>query len=215
MYIKEYMITNVITVDSATPIQDAEKIMRDHRIRRLPVVDKGKLVGVITRDKLREIEPSPATSLSIWELNYLLAKMKVKDAMEKKLYTVTPDTTVEQAVGEAQKRGIGTILVVDKDKSDKLVGIATTTDLYRVTADILGFGEPGVRLHVFECEKKGSPTEVIETINKSGTRILSLFHVVPPRVGREDCIIHLDIKDASQIIGELESKGYEVEARPH
>ena len=214
MYIKEYMITNVITVDSATPIQDAEKIMRDHRIRRLPVVDKGKLVGVITRDKLREIEPSPATSLSIWELNYLLAKMKVKDAMEKKLYTVTPDTTVEQAVGEAQKRGIGTILVVDKDKSDKLVGIATTTDLYRVTADILGFGEPGVRLHVFECEKKGSPTEVIETINKSGTRILSLFHVVPPRVGREDCIIHLDIKDASQIIGELKSKGYEVEARP-
>ena len=215
MYVREYMSTNVITVSSDTLIHDAEKIMSDHKIRRLPVVDKGKLVGVITRDKLREVAPSPATSLSIWELNYLLAKMKVKDAMEKKLYTVIPDATVEQAVSEAQKRGVGTILVVDKDKSDRLVGIVTTTDLYRVTADILGFGEPGVRLHVFECEKKGSPTEVIDTINKSGARILSLFHVVPPRIGREDCIIHLDIKDASQIIGELKSKGYEVEARPH
>ena len=214
MYIKEYMNTNVISVSSDTPVNDAEKIMRDNKIRRLPVVDKGKLVGIITRDKLREIAPSPATSLSVWELNFLLAKMKVKDVMETKLFTVTPDTTVEQAVSEAQKRGIGTLLVVDKDKRNKLVGICTTTDLYKVTAEILGFGEPGVRLHIFDPGEIGSLTGVFDIINKSGIKILSSFCVTPPGIGREDCIIHLDIKDPGKIITELKSKGYEVEARP-
>jgi acetoin utilization protein AcuB len=215
MYVKEYMNTNVITVNSDTLIHDAEKIMREHKIRRLPVVDGGKLVGVITRDKLREVAPSPITPLALWELDYLLAKMKVKDVMEKELFTITPDTTVEQAVSEAQKRGIGTLLVVDKDKPDKLLGIATTTDLYKLTTGILGFGQPGVRLHVFEPYKVGSCQEVVGIINKRGVRILSMFHVTPPGIGQEDCIVHLDTEDANQIIEELKSKGYHAQARTH
>ena len=133
MYIGEYMNTNVITVNSNTPIYDAEKIMHDNRIRRLPVVDKGKLVGIITKDRLREIIYYPAISVGVQELVHLLAKMKVKDVMKEKLFTVTPDTMVEEAVSEAQKCGIMTLLVVDKDKPDKLVGLATTTDLCKVT----------------------------------------------------------------------------------
>jgi len=213
MYVKEYMSTNVITVDSETLLYDAEKIMRDNKIRRLPVVDKGNLVGIITKDKLKDVSPSFATSLSIWELNYLLAKMKVKDVMEKELFTVTPDTTVEQAVSQAQEHEIGTLLVVEKGKSDKLIGICTTTDLYKVTTGILGFGQPGVRLHIFEPSKVGSCQEVVSTVIERGARILSLFHVTPPGIGREDCIIHLDTEDAGQIMSELRSKGYEVEER--
>ena len=215
MYIKEYMNTDVITVDGDTPIRDAEKVMHDSKIRRLPVVDKGKLVGIVTRDKLREVAPSPATSLSIWELNYLLAKMNVKDVMEKELFTVTPDSTVEEAVAEAQRWGIGTLLVVDKDKQDRLVGIATTTDLYKITTKVLGFGQPGAWLHIFECCQAGSEAEVINIINKQGVRILAMFHVTPPGTGRENCMIHLDIEDASQIRGELKARGYEVEERRH
>jgi acetoin utilization protein AcuB len=215
MYIKEYMSTNVITISSDTLIHDAEKIMRDNKIRRLPVVDKGKLVGLLTRRKLREARPSPATSLSIWEINYLLAKMKVKDVMEKSLFTVTPDTTVEQAVSEAQKRGVGTLLVVDKDKPDKLLGIATTTDLFKLTTRILGFGQPGARLHVLEPSAVGSCQEVMDIINKRGVRILSMFHVTPPGVGKEDCVFHLDTEDASQIIEELKNKGYRAQIRGH
>jgi acetoin utilization protein AcuB len=215
MYVKEYMSTNVITVSSDTLIHDAEKIMRDNKIRRLPVVDKGKLVGLVTRRKLREARPSPATSLSIWEINYLLAQMKAKDIMEERLFTVTPDTTVEQAVSEAQKRGIGTILVVDEDKPDKLLGIVTTTDLYKLTTRILGFGQPGARLHVLEPSEVGSCREVMDIINKRGVRILSMFHVTPPGIGREDCIIHLDTEDASQILDELKSKGYHAQIRTH
>lgn len=148
-----------------------------------------------------------------YEINYLLAQMKAKDIMEDSLFTVTPDTTVEQAVSEAQKRGIGTILVVDQDKPDKLLGIATTTDLYKLTTRILGFGQPGARLHVLEPSKVGSCQEVMDIINKRGVRILSMFHVTPPGVGKEDCIFHLDTEDAGQILEELQSKGYRAQIR--
>jgi len=214
MYVKEYMSTNVITVNSDTLFHTAEEIMRGYRIRRLPVVDKGKLVGLVTEGKLRELAPPALTRLSVRELDDVLEKITVKDVMEKELFTVTPDTTVEQASSEAQKRGAGTILVVDKDKPNKLVGIATTTDLYKIIVGILGFGQPGIRLHVFEPDKVGSTREVVDIINKQGAKILSLFHVTPPQIGRKDCIIHLDTENASQIIGALKSKGYEVEARP-
>lgn len=210
MYIKEYMHTNVITVSSDTLIHDAEKIMRDRKIRRLPVVDQGKLVGIITRDRMREIRTSQAVPLSVWELNYLLAKMKVEDMMEKDVMTVTPDTTLEEGLALAQERGIGTLPVLE---GKRLVGIITTTDIYKFGAQIFGFGKPGVRLHIFECCKTGSLTEVVDIISKSGGTIHSLFHVTPPGIGREDCIIHLDTKDAAQIIRELQAKGYEVEER--
>lgn len=215
MYMKEYMHTNVVTVSSDTLVHDAEKIMRDHRIRRLPVVDKGKLVGVVTKDKIREATGHHATTLSIWELNYILSKMKVKDVMERDILTVTPDTTLEEAVTLAHERGVGTLPVVDKDNPKTLLGIATTTDLYKITADILGFGEPGVRIHLFECSKAGRPLgEVMDIIDKHKVVILSMFHVIPPGLGRQDCILHLDTEDASQIIKELKQKGYDVEERP-
>lgn len=215
MYIREYMQTNVITVNSDTLANDAEKVMRDNNIRRLPVVDKGKLVGLITRDKLRRmLTPFSATSVNIWDLKYVPARIKVKDIMEKKVFTVTPDATLQQAIAEGQKRKFGVLLVVDKDEPDKLVGLVTATDVYRLTSGILGFGQPGARLHVFEPSKVGSCQEVVGIIIKRGVKILSLFHVTPPGIGREDCIFHLDTEDASQIIAELRSKGYEVEERP-
>jgi acetoin utilization protein AcuB len=211
MYVREYMNTRVITTSSDALIHDAAKIMSDHKIRRLPVVDKGKLVGIITRDKIREIMPSQATSLSIWELNYLLAKMKVKNVMEKNVITVSPGTTVEEAAILGQKHAVGALPVME---NKRVVGIVTTTTLYEVTTQALGFGKPGARLHILECDKTGSTSEVIDIINKSGVKILSLFHVIPPGIGREDCIIHLDKEDAGRIVNELKEKGYQVEQRP-
>jgi acetoin utilization protein AcuB len=215
MYLREYMQTNVITVSSDTLAHDAEKVMRDNHIRRLPVVDKGKLVGLITRDKLRRmLTPFSPTSINIWDLKYVPARIKVKDIMEKNIFTVTPDATLQQAIAEGQRRKIGVLLVVDKDEPDKLVGLVTATDVYRLTTGILGFGHPGARLHVFDPSKVGSCQEVLAIIIKQGVKILSLFHVTPPGTGREDCMLQLDTKDASQIIAELRSKGYEVEERP-
>ncbi|MDY6967032.1 MAG: CBS domain-containing protein [Spirochaetota bacterium] len=213
MYIKEYMNTNVITVNSGTLIHDAEKIMRDHKIRRLPVVDKGELVGIVTKDRIREATITPATSLGVWELNYLLAKMKVKDVMVTSLYTVNPDTPLEKAITEAHEQGIGTLLVVEKNDPKRLLGIATTTDLYKVTTTLLGFGEKGVHLHIINPSESGSVQEVLSMIIEQEGKINSMFTIIPPGKEKEDCIIHLDIADADQIIKKLKSKGYEIEER--
>lgn len=211
MYIKDYMTTDVITVNSDTLINDAQNIMRNKGIQRLPVVDKGRLVGLVTREKIKGVTVSPGTPLSVWELHYLLAKMKVSDVMEKEVKTVTPDMTLEETVTIGQSHGIGAFPVV---KNKKLVGIVTITDLYKVTSQVMGFGRPGVRLHIFEPGKAGRPMgEITGIINRLKVKIVSLVHVTPPGTGREDCIIHLDTEDAGKIINELRRKGYDVEER--
>lgn len=213
MYMKEYMTTNVITVNSNMPILEAEKRMADHKIRRLPVVDSNQLVGILTRRKMREAIISPVTSLNVWELNYLLSKITVKEVMERDLFTVTPDMTLEQAVTKAQDKMIGTLLVVDEDDKSKLIGIATTTDLYKITTQILGFGQGGVRLHISEPDRISSCEDVLSMIIDLGIKIRSMFHITSTRINREDCIIHLRTENATEVINELTARGYEVEIR--
>lgn len=217
MYVKEYMSPSVVTTEPDALILDAQKLMQEHRIRRLVVVDKkGKLVGLITQDKLREVAPSPATSLSVWELNYLLAKMKVKDVMVKDVVTVAPNTSIEEAATLGQSRGIGTFPVIDKGK---LVGLITTTDVFKILTQVLGFGEPGTRIHVHNCGRKQPQyTQVLDIIRKhreGGMGLRALFPVTPPGVGHEDTIIHVDATDVSSLVKDIEALGCSVEARGH
>ena len=111
------MTKNPLTVDTETLVMDAQKIMREKNIRRLPVVDKGKLVGIVTQHDLLEASPSPATSLSVHELNYLLARMKVKDIMKKNPVTVGPDTPFEEALRIGQEKKVGSFPVVEEGKT--------------------------------------------------------------------------------------------------
>src|SRR4030042_250764 len=127
MRVKDVMTWNVVTVSSDMPIMEAKKIMEAHDVRRLPVVDKGKLVGIVSKDRIERVGPSPATSLSVWEINYLLAKMTVKEVMRKDAVTVNPDMSVEAAIALAQSKGVGALPVVE---DHKLIGIATTNDFF-------------------------------------------------------------------------------------
>ena len=209
MLVREYMTSPVITVAADTLVQDAEKMLREHRIRRLPVVDRGKLVGIVTQAKLREVAPSPATSLSMWELNYLLAKMQVKDVMQSSVVTVTPDTTIEAAATLGQERGIGTLPVVE---DDRVVGVITTTDLYRILTDILGFGAAGARLRIHTQAVVAPQGQITEIIAKHGATIVSMFHTAPrPTAAKKDLVIHLDVTDTGRIVDDLKAKGYEVD----
>ena len=94
MYTREYMVTPVITVTPDTLIDDALRTMHQHHIRRLVVVDKGKLIGMVTRHRLREATPSAPVPLSIWGAHYHLSKMQVRDVMITDVITVMPDATV-------------------------------------------------------------------------------------------------------------------------
>jgi len=97
MKVRDVMTWNVVAVSSDTPIMEARRIMDAHKIRRLPVVDKGKLVGMVSKERVARAGPSPATSLSVWEINYLMAKMSVGEIMAKDVVTVSPETSLRRA----------------------------------------------------------------------------------------------------------------------
>jgi len=111
--VKDWMITDVKSADPKTPMLEAHKTMREHKIRRMPVVKKGKLVGIVTRSDIRQAEPSDATTLNVWEINYLLARLQVKDIMTKEATTVSPEDTIKTAASLMHDRRIGALPVVD------------------------------------------------------------------------------------------------------
>ena len=210
MFVKDVMTMNVVNIPSNTTIADAKRIMEAHRIRRLPVVDRGKLVGIVTEHRLEAYTPSKATSLSVWEIGYLLGTTTVKDIMEKHVVTVTPDMTVEEALALSQEKGVGALLVVD---NGRLVGIVTTNDFfYKIANPVLGIGMPGTRVEVLGKGEDRVIEDVVSMANKEGVRIITIHVInVPEEPGeKKDIVIHLDTEDVSKIVGELKEKGYEV-----
>lgn len=127
--VKDWMTTNPVCVGPHTTLPEGLQLMKERRIRRLPVVDKGKLVGIVTRGDLRGAQPSEATSLSIFEINYLIARLTLDHVMTKNVLTVTPDSTIENAAGLMLKHKIAGLPVVDQGR---VVGILTESDIFRL-----------------------------------------------------------------------------------
>lgn len=208
MRIRDMMTKNPITVESDTLVLDAQKIMRENNIRRLPVVDKGKLKGIVTKHDLLEASPSPATSLSIHELNYLLSKMKVKEIMKKDPVTISPDTPFEEALRIGQEKKIGSFPVVE---NGKLVGIATESDLVRFLTRALGVREEGSRITIEGLGGKLVDLEkIIQTVNQHQTVILSMMTL--PRQEKKDWMIVLRLKttDLDPIVKDFKKAGFNV-----
>ncbi len=211
MYVRDIMTTNVVTIPSSTSIADAKRIMEAHRFRRLPVVDKGKLVGIVTEHRLESVSPSKATSLSVWELTYLLDKTTVKEIMESNVLTVSPDMTVEESLAIAQGRKVGAVVVVE---GGKVVGIATTNDFfYKIVNPILGLGQPGSRVEIAGGGECNEMEKIISTINKLGLKIVTCHIIALPEATKKDIVVHVDTEDASQLVTELRGKGYKVSVR--
>ncbi len=178
-----------------------------HRFRRLPVVDKGKLVGIVTEHRLESVSPSKATSLTFWELNYLLLKTTVKKIMERNVVTVSPDTTVEEAVALAQSDKVGCLVVMD---DDRVAGILTTNDFfYKIVNPLLGLGEPGSRIEIIGGGGGKALEDIIHTVNKLGFEISGLHIEKLPEVPEWNLCVHVNNKEVSQLLAELEGKGYE------
>jgi CBS domain-containing protein len=128
--VKDWMTRNVVTISPETTLPEAHKLMTDQKIRRLPVVVEGRLVGIVTRGDVRGAEPSGATSLSIWEVNYLLAKLKIGELMTKHPATISPDETIGEAARLMLERKISGLPVVDNEQ--RVVGIITESDIFRL-----------------------------------------------------------------------------------
>jgi acetoin utilization protein AcuB len=211
MYVHDIMTTNVVTIPSSTSIADAKRIMEAHRIRRLPVVDKGKLVGMVTERRLESVSPSKATSLTVWELSYLLNKTSVKEIMEKNVVTVSPDMSAEESLALAQGHKVGALVVIE---DGRVVGIATTNDFfYKIVNPILGLGQPGTRIEVIGAGETKALQEIISTVNKLGLEITTLHIEQLPEATKKDVCVHIKSEDVSQLITELKGKGYRVSVR--
>jgi len=129
--IKDWMTSDVLSITENTSIIDADATMREHGIRRLPVTNKaGKLTGIVTKGDVREASPSDATTLSIWEINHLIAKLQVKDVMTKNVLTISPDAEVIDAAEIMLNKKVSGLPVVDS--SNGLVGIITESDIFRM-----------------------------------------------------------------------------------
>jgi len=211
MLISDLMTTNVVTIPSNTSLAEARRIMDAHGIRRLPVVDRHRLAGIVTRDDLDKMGPSQLTTFSVNELVYMLNKITVRDVMHTDVVTVSMDTTIEEGVALAQSRKIGSLLVMD---NDRLMGIATTNDLFvGILNPLLGIGLPGSRLVVINCYLGPDIEKVMGLINKAGIKILNLFVSEFPATGKHDLFVHLDTADAFKIAAAIENLGFKVVVR--
>jgi acetoin utilization protein AcuB len=173
MLVANWMSKNIITIDETDSMQDAMKLLKEHNIRMLPVMKKGKLVGIVTDRDLKRASASDATSLEIHELLYLLTRVKVKDIMTKKVITVPPDFTVEETALVFQKNKISGAPVVDS--KGKLVGTITQTDLFRVLISLTGVAKGGIQFGLQIEDRPGSIKEVADIFRMYGGRMVSIL----------------------------------------
>jgi acetoin utilization protein AcuB len=166
------MSKHPITVTADVHIDEALKVMRDNKVRRLPVVDKdGQLVGIVSEMDLLYASPSPATSLSVYEIHYLMARITVQDVMTKEVISIGEDTPLEEAARIMVDNKIGGLPVV---RNGTLVGIITETDLFKIFLELLGAREKGVRLTLQTPNKKGVLASITGQIAQMGGDIISL-----------------------------------------
>jgi acetoin utilization protein AcuB len=157
MLVGERLSKPVITISPDMPITEAINLFKKEHIRRAPVIKEGKLIGIVTEGNLINASPSAATTLSIWEMNYLLTKIKVSEVMTKNVMTVTEDTPIEQAARIMADNKIGGVPVM---RDGYVVGIITETDLFKLFLELMGAREMGVRVTALVTDKPGGLAEL-------------------------------------------------------
>jgi acetoin utilization protein AcuB len=206
------MKTNLVTVEYDDTVLDALHLMREHKIRRLPVLRRGKLVGIITEKDIKEFSPSRASTLDIYEMHNVLAKTEVKEAMTKDVITVSPDDPIERAALILRDMRFGGLPVVEKN--DNLVGIITAVDVFDVFVEAMGMRKPGARVNITVEDKPGAIAEIAKILKIHNLNIISLatFFTKERDDKKRDIVIRLsgDKNNVDNAINELKDSGYNV-----
>lgn len=200
MYVKSKMTPNPVTVTPDVSISTAFGIMKERQFRRLPVVQGGKLIGIVTEKELQQVSPSTATSLSVFELNYLLEKTTIKDAMSRDPITVQDDDLIEKAALLMRTNKVGALPVMH---GDQLVGMITESDIFDAFIDTMGFRNPGVRLDLRLEDRAGSIAAVINAISQAGGNITHLtMH------GDGELVVRIAEEHSEAVVKALTDAGY-------
>ncbi len=170
MFVGQRMSRPVISVKPDMPIHDALDLFKREHIRRAPVIKDGKLVGIVTQTDLLNASPSPVTSLSIWEIHYLLAKLTVSEIMTKEVITINEKTPIEEAARIMADNKIGGLPVMS---DDHVVGMITETDLFKVFLELLGARESGLRVTLSVKDQPGELLKITQAIAALGGNFIS------------------------------------------
>lgn len=209
MAVKDFMTTDVVCISPTTTVAKAADLMREKGLRRLPVVEKDKLIGLITATTMAEAMPSKATSLSIYEMNYLLNKTIVRDIMIKQVVTVSGYQQLEDAIYLMMKHKIGVLPVVEQGA---VKGIITDRDIFKAFLEVSGYGKEGIRAILLAEDTVGTLSKVSKTIadvNLNITRIV----VAQRQTGKVVIEIQMQGKtDLAYLSQQLQTKGVIVES---
>jgi acetoin utilization protein AcuB len=171
MNVSKRISSPVITVTPDLPITEALALMQREKIRHTPVMQKGKLVGIVTKNDLLNASPSKATSLSVWEINYLLNKITVAEVMTRKIITIAEDTPIEEAARIMADNKISCLPVM---RGKELAGIITESDIFKLFLELLGARQKGVRVTVEVTDKPGVLAKISQAIYEAGGNIIAL-----------------------------------------
>jgi acetoin utilization protein AcuB len=173
MLVKDRMTPNPITIQPETTHKQASELMREHHIHHLPVVDRqGRLVGIVVEEDLLAAQPSPATTLSIYEIHSLLSKLQIRQIMSHPVHTTTPECPLEEAARLMLDQGIGCLPVM---AADQMVGIITDTDIFESLVALLGGGGAGARFTLQVADKPGVLAKVAQTVASAGGNVISVI----------------------------------------
>jgi len=170
MLVGERMSRPVISITRDMPIHDALALFKKEKIRRAPVLKDGKLIGIISDKDLLNASPSQATSLSVWEMNYMLSKITVKEVMTREVLTVQADTPIEEAARIMADNKIGGVPVM---KADKVVGMITETDLFKIFLELMGARTKGIRVTAIAEDHPGQLAMITKAIADASGNFIS------------------------------------------
>ncbi|NLM73103.1 MAG: CBS domain-containing protein [Clostridiaceae bacterium] len=206
MFVKNKMTANPFTISPDQTIPEAHEIMTKHKVKRLPVMKNGKLVGIVSKEDILQASPSKATTFSIGEITYLLSKTKISQIMSKDIITISSDALLEEAATVMRDNEISFLPVVD---DDKLVGIITETNIFDAFIELLGFREPGTRLTVEAEDAPGIMSNITSIIGNYGANIT---HVAVYRGGhgKSAIVIGINTLNTEEIEKSIEEKGFKI-----
>ncbi len=207
MFVGKKMSKNLITIGPDDSLEKAMDLMKKHKIRRLPVMDGDRLVGIVTDRDVREAWASDATTLSVYELKYLLDRVKIKEIMTKQVITITPRHTIEEAAKLMYEWKISGLPVLE---NGKLVGIITESDIFKIFLEVMGWGEQGTRIEILVDDKPGVLAKISSIIKEFNVNIVSIVTAKAEEPGKRILIMRIKTENPEPVINEIQSRGYHV-----
>jgi acetoin utilization protein AcuB len=206
MLVQDVMHTTLTTITPKTTLPQAMRLVQQRGIRHLPVVENGELVGIVSDRDLKRAMASPATSLEVRELNYLLDRLTVAEIMTRAVITIAPMFPVEEAARLMVKEKISALPVTE---GGRLVGIVTETDVLELLVKAMGAGEPSSRLDVMLGDRPSALAEAVKAVEGAGATIASIV-TLANRAGLKEAVIRVATINPGPAIKALEARGFAV-----